>query len=211
MIGCPVHEVSHALACVVFRHKINKIELFSPKPDGQLGCVVHSYNPSNRYQKMGLVFIGLAPLPAGLFCNYILTFAMWPSYDIKEVVFVTSESLRTSGLMTSISDSLQNSVKTHLEFFKSDWKLFFIWALISLSITKNCVPSRADMKGVWSGMFSFSVVLIFIYLLIPTVLINVLDILVYVLVLQIVFIGYIIVIQLCLCLISILLRRVKNV
>ncbi len=57
----PIHELSHALACLVFRHKITGIRLVSF--DGGLGGYVnHSWNAKSLYQRLGLFFIAIAPL-----------------------------------------------------------------------------------------------------------------------------------------------------
>ena len=40
--GVAVHELGHALFCIIFRHKIEDMKLFSPEEDGTLGYVSHT-------------------------------------------------------------------------------------------------------------------------------------------------------------------------
>lgn len=65
-LGTPIHELSHAAMCVVFRHRITGVKLLQAAgPDGTIGYVTHAYNPDSLYQRIGNLFIGLAPLVGG--------------------------------------------------------------------------------------------------------------------------------------------------
>ena len=53
-LGTPVHELGHAIFCVIFMHKIMEISFFKPDPlTGTLGYVSHQWNRSNPWQVLG--------------------------------------------------------------------------------------------------------------------------------------------------------------
>jgi hypothetical protein len=65
-LGTAVHELSHALFCVLFGHKITELRLFDPRASGGgLGYVRHAYDARNPVQQIGNLFIGLAPILVG--------------------------------------------------------------------------------------------------------------------------------------------------
>src|SRR6185437_12024785 len=70
--GVAIHELGHAFFCLIFRHKIVKMKLFSPQSDGTLGYVQHSYNPASTYQKFGNFFIGTGPIWFGTLLVYLI-------------------------------------------------------------------------------------------------------------------------------------------
>lgn len=63
-VGTPVHELGHAIMCVLFGHRIEAIRLFPTKAGGAL--VEHSYNKGNWYAAFGNLWISLGPMISGL-------------------------------------------------------------------------------------------------------------------------------------------------
>lgn len=75
IVGVPIHELSHYIACKIFMHKVESVELFrasKSKSDGVWGRVVHSREKGNIYKMIGDFFIGVAPVIIGSFVAYIL-------------------------------------------------------------------------------------------------------------------------------------------
>lgn len=83
-IGTPVHELGHAIFCVLFGHKIKELKLYSPNAaDGTLGFVHHAYNPKSTYQKIGNFFIGAGPIIFGSLVIYAISYYLVP--DMRAV------------------------------------------------------------------------------------------------------------------------------
>jgi hypothetical protein len=72
-LGTPIHELSHAAMCVLFRHRIDEISLFEPdQQSGRLGYVKHSWRKGNWFEELGNFFIGIAPLIGGCMALFVL-------------------------------------------------------------------------------------------------------------------------------------------
>lgn len=62
-----LHELSHAIMCLIFLHRIERMEIFSLDPaTGRLGYVRHSWDTGSLYEKAGNFWIGIAPMVAGV-------------------------------------------------------------------------------------------------------------------------------------------------
>lgn len=152
IIGVPIHELSHALMCLLFGHKITEMKLFIPNnKDGVLGYVSHKYNPKNIYQKTGNYFIGIAPI---IFGSLILTIAMVllvpRTYnnlytDLYEII-----KLQNSGLyLNVIENEFLLSIKMFQKIFingKYDYK-WWIFIIVSMCIALHMSLSKADIKN----------------------------------------------------------------
>ena len=69
--ACFIHELCHAVACIVFFHKIIRFAI-SPQP-----MVIHVYNKNNPYQSIGSFFISFSPAFFALFILYLLDNNYW--------------------------------------------------------------------------------------------------------------------------------------
>ncbi len=155
-IGTPVHELSHALMCVVFCHRIKEIKLFKvDEKSGTLGYVRHSYNPRNLYQAAGNYFIGVAPIIVG---TVILYFSM-------RFLLPDDTYLRISGRMAALAGASGNAwaafsgVFTTMGLMVADvfgaitsgfkWWIFI---LIVFFIALHMNLSGADIKGSLRGL-----------------------------------------------------------
>ena len=122
--GVMVHEIGHALFCVIFRHKIVEMKLFSPEEDGTLGYVNHSYNPNSFYQRIGNFFIGTGPIWFGVAVLCLISWLLLPN-------------------------EMQISDFFSLNFW-GRWQSY-IWLYLALTISSHITLSPPDLAGSVDG------------------------------------------------------------
>lgn len=154
-IGTPVHELSHAILCIVFRHKIEDIHFFQPnKSTGGLGHVEHSYRTDRLYPKIGNFFIGAAPYIGGIAALILCTIFLTPNW--KSILAPLAETqLTIENLFSHIT-----AITTY--FFSLDytsWKSWLFWYL-TFAVVSHIAPSPEDLRGMWRGFFWFTLTLI---------------------------------------------------
>jgi len=156
LIGTPIHELSHAIFCIIFGHKINQIKLFSLGKDGTLGYVNHSYNPRNIYQRIGNFFIGVAPILGISAVILLLAKLLLPElpYEILSLSENYTPENGIDGALTGIIDSL----KIFFSYIGNPkwWAFIGIGMLLSLHMTL----SSADIKGAKDGLIALLAILL---------------------------------------------------
>ena len=159
IIGTPIHELSHALMCIIFLHRINEIRLFAPDSStGRLGYVDHSYNKRNLYQQIGNFFIGVAPILFGTSLIVLLMYLLVPS-----AFFTVSRS--ALGLPVGASLPIGEFLGF---FFSSLWSVLctlgdikgWIFLILAILIASHMELSGADIKGGLFGLFLILVIYI---------------------------------------------------
>lgn len=173
-IGTPIHELGHALFCVLFRHTISEVKLFSPNSeDGTLGYVNHSFDPQSTYQKIGNFFIGIGPIVFGTLVMYALLYYLVPNtHDVfssikaQGNVLVKSVHGEFTGILSSLWSTTLSTIQTL--FKKSnfiDYK-FWIFLYLSVCISSHMELSPPDIKGAWRGLLSLVLFFLIINLII---------------------------------------------
>lgn len=144
-LGTPIHELSHAAMCVLFRHRIDEISLFEPDTNtGRLGFVRHSWRKGNWFEELGNAFIGIAPLVGG---SVVLLVLLWMFYP---------------GVFQFPAETELESPKDPFAFFQnivtvlfqleSIFSLrFWVFVYLVLCVASHMAPSRSDYEGAWKG------------------------------------------------------------
>lgn len=128
--GVIVHELSHALACVLMRAKINRIRFF----DSSGGAVEHQ---PPRVPLIGKPIISLAPLMGVTMAIFGLAYYMGYHVVVPRIDFLSSFLLNFNVLAKGAFKIISLSF--------GDWQLLvFLYLLISLSA--SIAPSATDLK-----------------------------------------------------------------
>ena len=168
-IGTPVHEIGHAVMCVIFGHKITDMRLLmTNRADGTLGYVTHSYNQRSVYQTVGNFFIGIAPIISGMGALFLSLYYLLPNSFkafagyLQESVVPKSFDLTFFQGFTHASLVLIQSIFTLNNLFDP---YFWIFLLIAIGVSSHMALSRADIKGATQGLVTLYAVLFSVTLL----------------------------------------------
>lgn len=173
-IGTPVHELGHAVFCILFRHKIVEMKLYSPNAeDGTLGYVNHSYNPNSTYQKIGNFFIGVGPIIFGALVLYAAFYYLVPNMsEVFSNIEAQSQTLVKgvrgdySGVLAAMWGTTKGTLSS---LFKaqnfSDFK-FWIFLYLAICVSSHMQLSPPDIKGAKGGLISLIVFFLIINLII---------------------------------------------
>jgi hypothetical protein len=168
-LGTVVHELGHAIFCIIFGHKITDLNLFNPDPEtGTLGYVKHSYNRANLYQLVGNFFIGIGPIILGTAVIFLLSYWLLGlnPFNLAGNFNAAPTQLNSWDAFGKLFQSLWNS-SGHLlnEIFSwqhiSSWELYaFIYLVFAIGSSISLSPP--DIKAA-AGGFVVIVILVFIF------------------------------------------------
>lgn len=181
IVGTPIHELSHALMCVVFGHKITAIKLYQPNSDdGTLGYVEHSYNPKNLYQRAGNFFIGIAPILGGSGVILLLMFLLVPDiyYDMQsELAFISLITFDLLDVSTylAVLELFWSVIEIIFGFTNMGSILWWVFFVLAFMISNHMELSSADIKGGLSGLIVLVILLLIADIVMYFISLNVLE------------------------------------
>lgn len=151
-IGTPVHELGHAVMCLLFGHKITRIKLWSPTAsNGVYGFVEHSYNRKNPWAKLGNLFIGIGPIFSGL-CVVILMLwlcfpTQWSNYlhTTRATLFGGAGVRELAACVVSLLASIPSAIAA------TPWRAL-LGLVIILPVSLHITLSWQDVKSSMSAM-----------------------------------------------------------
>lgn len=151
-LGIILHEASHLLVAIIFGHHILSVRLIRrPTIDNpSLGYVNHTWRADSLYQKIGNLFIGIAPIFGC--CTIILLLAKWLLPDIySQLIVLTQRPLS----------------QLYLTWPTFEWGNLLIFGLLTINI---CIGgfdlSTADYQNATQGLVATILLLIVLTILI---------------------------------------------
>ncbi len=141
--GVIVHELSHALACLLFLAPIYKVSFFSREG----GFVQHG---RSRFGFLGNTLIAMAPIFGIALFLWAVIYWFGYSLEIKTIDF------SASGIWPNISllfSSAWELIKTNA----ATWQ-FWVFAYLVVSLVSALAPSKKDFQNAFWGLIAFFLV-----------------------------------------------------
>ena len=164
LIGTVVHEFSHMLFCLIFRHEIVEFSLFRPyksRFDGVMGYVNHRCDRSSPYQMVGNFFIGIAPIIVGTGCMILFMRILLPE-EFKATYQTFNQNMAYMSNINSIGDSLNIYINIVIAiihnlnpFIRHSWPRYIVFIYIMYSITSHMDLSKEDIINSRAGLLVF--------------------------------------------------------
>ncbi len=155
--GVAVHELSHAAVAVLFGHKVDNIRLLELNSEsGRVGHVTHRYNPGNPYQRVGNLFIGIAPVVIG--AAVIMT-AAWFLVPKIALGLAAKSMTGAKDIPAFFSHALKVLSAALFDGANYHQPKYYIFLYILFSVGSAMTLSQADLSGARSGFIVFLVLL----------------------------------------------------
>jgi hypothetical protein len=157
-LGTPIHELGHALFCLIFGHRIEDMQIFKADPNSDtLGYVYHTWNPKNPYHVLGNFFIGIGPVVLGCAVLFGLFYFLIPdSSSAWHTVITNISSVEKSSSVGTYFIVFRDSVLAIIKLIFT-WENLTLWRFwvflyLSVCISSNIRLSWADFKGSLAGL-----------------------------------------------------------
>ncbi len=165
-LGVPIHELSHALACLLTGRRVRAVQLFAPNErDGSMGSVTYETGPHIIGWLSGCV-IGLAPLAGGTGALYGLAWLVAHAADVPlptpaATAAAAGDSPWLAGAFAH-ADFAAVAGRQLLHAAAVLWRqggwqraAAIAWCYASACVAAHLVPSRVDIAGAWRGALLF--------------------------------------------------------
>ncbi|AIF50735.1 hypothetical protein [Pelosinus sp. UFO1] len=155
-IGTPIHEIGHALMCLLFGHKIISIKLFDINPNNStLGYVNHSFNKYSLYQRSGNFFISIGPIFSGTAAILFFMYMLEPNTFKALQMYIVSAPVGSNNIVDFIKWS-GHSIMIVYKGIVSNGSIsspsFWLFLVLTICTSSHIALSRADIDNAKSGL-----------------------------------------------------------
>lgn len=162
LVGTPVHELSHALMCLIFGHRVTKMQIYNTKKRSKvLGFVEHTYNRRNLYHQVGNFFIGIAPIVVGGLVVTLFVRVLTPGM-YNGMIGEINDVMAASGV-GFFGELVKSLFSIFVSFFSLSNFISLRWwlcILLAFAISIHMEISRSDIKGGLKGLGVIAVLLL---------------------------------------------------
>ena len=156
----PIHELSHAMMCRLFGHRVDEVVLFEPDIEsGRLGYVRHSFRRHHWFEEIGNVFIGLAPLLGGSIVLGLLLWLFYPD-SISGAIETAKGQTEPVNMMGRAWDIVQLMGQEVVTPANLGTVKFWTFLYLVLCVGSHMAPSASDYRGAGRGAVMLGVPLL---------------------------------------------------
>lgn len=154
LIGTPMHELGHAIMCLLFGHRIERVRLWPTK--GQGAMVEHSYHRKNPYASFGNIWIALGPIFAGLGVMAMILRLVYPQ-TFADMSSSFSQTLQQGSILTLLQHEVGGWIRGlwNEQTRSLGWRIAAVVIMLSMSLHVRL--SLADVKGMLRGLPVYAV------------------------------------------------------
>jgi hypothetical protein len=161
-----LHEASHAVAGLLFFHKIVEFSIFSFDPKTcHLGHVTHSYNRKSLYQMSGNLFIGIAPYIVGVLLFVLVDFLMGDRFAHPGYLSQARIPVVLSNIPAILQAVVMETGQTVSRLLSPSNLLnmwWYLYLVIAVILGNMMAPSLADLKSSAIGAINVALILLVI-------------------------------------------------
>jgi hypothetical protein len=161
-VSTGLHELSHAMMCLFFLHRIESIAIFSFDPaTGRSGYVRHTWHASSAYQKAGNFFIGIAPMITGVALLLLLGTKCGIHFDVNRAVQVALSGGSAHWTGPAVARHVIGPLLAGftglftLDNFANPY--FYLYLPAALVVSRAMAPSLQDLKGSMLGAAALTI------------------------------------------------------
>lgn len=159
-----LHELSHAIMCFLFLHRIESMAIFSFDPvTGRSGFVRHNWDNGSVYQTAGNFFIGIAPMLAGvpllLMSGAACGIRTGSAFGLQLAWADGTTHWTGTAVIRSVMAPLLSGITGVFTVDNFTNPYFYVYLPVAFILCRSMAPSLQDLRGSGTGAAALGVLL----------------------------------------------------